>query len=142
MFYFNSFVDLKFLILYNIAMTEPEKLFELCTLADTLCDQPSNNFNISSLKLLFLIKKHSPAPASMLISKLGLIKTNLSASCLKLETEGYITAKRGKTDKRSRTYSITEKGESVLKEYFEKLSKLIREDLEIDKALEVLNKKV
>ena len=89
-----------------------------------------------------MIKKYSPTPASLLLSKLGLIKTNLSASCLKLETEGYIISKRGKEDKRSRVYTITEKGEQALSAYFNLLSKLVREDVFVDRALEVLNKKV
>ena len=123
-------------------MTSSEKLFELTILADTLCAQPFCELNLSSVKLLYLIKKYSPAPAKLLISKLGLIKTNLSSACLKLETEGYIIAKRGKEDKRSRTYLITEKGEDVLTKFFSSLSKAIREDLQLDYALEILNKKV
>lgn len=140
--FFQRTFDLKIFIIYNILMTEPEKLFELYTLADTLCSQPSYDMNLSTLKLLFMIKKYSPAPASLLLSKLGLIKTNLSASCLKLETEGYIISKRGKEDKRSRVYTITEKGEQALSAYFNLLSKLVREDVFVDRALEVLNKKV
>ena len=57
-------------------------------------------------------------------------------------TEGYIISKRGKEDKRSRVYTITEKGEQALSAYFNLLSKLVREDVFVDRALEVLNKKV
>ncbi len=122
---------------------ESEKLFEISLLADTFCSQHSFRLNLSKIKILYLIKKYEPAPASLLINKLGLIKTNLSSACLELEKNGYIISKKGKEDKRSRSYRITEEGKLILKEFLEDINKLLREEnLGLDKALEILNKKI
>ncbi len=124
-------------------MTEAEKLFELYILADTFCNQHNFELNVSKLKILSLIKKYSPAPATLLINKLGIIKTNFSSSCLGLQNKNLIVCKKGKEDKRNRYYLLTENGESVLKSFYELLSKYLREeDLSIDKALTILNKKI
>ncbi len=124
-------------------MIEAEKLFELYILADTFCCQHNFELNVSKMKILCLINKYSPAPATLLISKLGIIKTNFSSGCLYLQNQGLITCKKGKEDKRNKYYLLTEKGKELLDKFYANLTKYLREeDLGLNKAIDILNKKI
>ena len=124
-------------------MLESEKLFEMYILAETFCSQADFSITFNKLKTLFLINKYQPASAQLLLSKTGQIKSNFSACCKELVKDGYIMSKKGSQDRRNRTYLITADGALLLEEYFSKLETLLRaENLQIDGALEILNKKV
>ena len=124
-------------------MENEEKLIELGILLDTILSSVNSSLTNSNIKLLFLIDKYSPARPSVLLSKLGLKKSNLASSTKYLEENGLIVAKKHREDRRGRTYTVTEKGKEILKEFYLNVQKVMRVELNtISELIDTLNKKI
>ena len=69
------------------------------------------------MKTLFLLSIHGELSPSLLISNLGLAKSNLTILCRSLLEEGLISVKKSEADKRTISYILTNKGDKQLKSY-------------------------
>lgn len=128
-------------------MSLARKILEIKSLSQTICNLSKNEATNTQIKVLYFIDEYSSISPQILISKLGIVKSNLALLTKKMIVEGLIESKKGLNDKRSIFYSITPKGKEKLDLYLAELNKLFKnDDLELennmDKILEFLNKKI
>ena len=105
-----------------------EKILELQVLTDNLCNQAKGKMNGVKMKILFLLWQYKIATPRLLISKTGIVKSNLALACKKLINEGCIISEKSLKNQRHIKYSLTDKGEMQIKEVVENLSKIFRAD--------------
>jgi len=72
----------------------------------------------SMFTMLIFLKNNPGANQDMLCKDLRIDKSNITRMCHQLETMGYITREQSQQDKRRNVLKLTEKGESVIPEYF------------------------
>lgn len=123
------------------------KLLEVKTLSQTVCNITKNEATNNTLKVLYFVDEYVSVSPQILISKLGIVKSNLALLTRKMINDGLIESKHSLNDKRAITYSITPKGKQMLTSYLEKLEKIFHEqDNDIEQSLDIvlryLNKKV
>ena len=128
-------------------MSLARKILEIKSLSQTICNISKNESTNTQIKVLYFVDEYSSISPQILISKLGIVKSNLALITKKMIQEGLIESKKGLNDKRSIFYTITPKGKEQLDLYLSELNKLFKfEDVELednmDKVLEFLNKKV
>ncbi len=128
-------------------MSLARKILEIKSLSQTICNISKNESTNTQIKVLYFVDEYSSISPQILISKLGIVKSNLALITKKMIREGLIESKKGLNDKRSIFYTITPKGKEQLDLYLSELNKLFKfEDVELednmDKVLEFLNKKV
>lgn len=70
-------------------------------------------------KTLFLISHTKNCTPSLLIERLGIVKSNLALVCKSLLTDGLIVQEKSQEDRRSVYYNITDAGVAALDEYLE-----------------------
>ena len=105
-----------------------EQIVELRILLQNICDGFSTeNFNKKTTltmrtKILFVLNKNEKCAPSVLIETLGIAKSNLALICKSMCEDGVIVASKGDGDKRNIYYSITNKGERELNEFYVLLS--------------------
>ena len=123
------------------------KLLEIKTLSQTICNISKNEATNNQLKVLYFVDEYNSISPQVLISKLGIVKSNLALLTKKMIADKLIESKKSVTDKRSIFYSITPKGKQMLNDYLEKIEKVFHEDElilenDLDIVLMYLNKKV
>ena len=129
-------------------MSIARQILELKTLSQTICSITKNKATSTEIKILYFIDEYKNCSPQVLISKLGIAKSNLALLTKKMIKENLITSKRGYQDGRSIHYSITSAGKKMLDEYILNLNKIFHEqesgELEssLKTILEYLNKKV
>ncbi len=128
-------------------MSIARKLLEIKSLSQTICNITKNETTNTQIKLLYFVDEYSSVSPQILISKLGIVKSNLALITKKMIEDDLIVSKKSLSDKRAIFYSITPKGKKMLDEYTQKLDKIFHEqDLEIEYNLDIilkyLNKKV
>lgn len=124
-------------------MSTTDKIMELCLLTETICQ------STQQAKILYIIDKHKKVSPKVLISKLGIVKSNLANICKQLELDKLIHKTKKDDDKRSVYYEITTKGKCYLLSELSKISINFRKDEitdtiknSMDEILEFLNKKI
>ena len=128
-------------------MSIARKLLEIKSLSQTICSITKNETTNTQIKVLYFVDEYSSVSPQVLISKLGIVKSNLALITKKMIKNGLLISKKGFNDKRSIYYSITAKGKKMLDDYISELDKIFHEqDLELEYNMEVilkyLNKKV
>lgn len=130
-------------------MNTARKILEIKCLAQTLCQNGNIENTNNQLKVLYFIDEYQSVTPQLLISKLGIVKSNLALLTKSLIKDGLIVSSKSLADKRAIVYSITEKGKQILDEHISSISRYIRQDEqtpELMSALEIvlnyLNKKV
>lgn len=123
------------------------KLLEIKTLSQTICNITKNEATNNTLKVLYFVDEYTSISPQILISKLGIVKSNLALLTKKMIKDGLIYSKKSLNDKRSIVYSITPKGKNMLNEYLNSLNKIFHEEdptlgENLDAILKYLNKKV
>lgn len=97
--------------------------------------------SILRFKILFFSKLYENLSISMIITKLGIQKTNFAIMTSSLEKEGCLVIKKSNLDRRCRVVELTEKGEEELNEYLKEIDKMLEPSSpEVDYAIETLNK--
>ncbi|MBQ3493816.1 MAG: winged helix-turn-helix transcriptional regulator [Clostridia bacterium] len=109
-------------------MKQTRKLIEICYLAQTFCQQPANGLTDNEMKVLFFVDQYSCVSPQILISKLGLAKSNLALLTKNLIKNQLIISEQSIIDKRAINYLITPKGQEIVKNYVQNIKKLIRPD--------------
>ena len=128
-------------------MSIARKLLEIKSLSQTICNITKNETTNTQIKVLYFVDEYSSISPQILISKLGIVKSNLALITKKMIEDDLIVSKKSLSDKRAIFYSITPKGKKMLDDYTAKLDKIFHEqDLEIEYNLDIilkyLNKKV
>ena len=130
-------------------MNTARKILELKCLSQTLCQNGNAENTNNQLKVLYFIDEYQSVTPQLLISKLGIVKSNLALLTKSLIKDGLIVASKSLADKRAIVYSITEKGKQILDQHLSSISRYIRQDEqtpELISSLEIvlsyLNKKV
>ncbi len=123
------------------------KLLETKALCQTICNFSKNEATNNTLKVLYFIDEYKAVSPSLLISKLGIVKSNLALLTKNMIKDRLIEAYHTNIDRRTITYRITQKGRNMLNEYLEKIEKIFRNsdpslEQAFDTILEFLNKKV
>lgn len=124
-------------------MSTTDKIMEICLLTETICQ------STQQAKILYVIDRHKVVSPKVLISKLGIVKSNLANLCKQLENDKMIRKIKKEEDKRSVFYEITTKGKCYLLSELSKIAMIFRkgeitEDISssMDTILEFLNKKI
>ena len=123
------------------------KLLEIKSLSQTICNLSKNEATNNQLRVLYFVDEYNSISPQVLISKLGIAKSNLALLTKKMIDDGLLYSKKSIMDKRSILYFVTPKGKKMLNSYISDLDKLLHEDdYELDQALDLiakyLNKKV
>ena len=128
-------------------MSISRKLLEIKSLSQTICNITKNETTNTQIKVLYFIDEYTSVSPQILISKLGIVKSNLALITKKMIEENLIVSKKSLSDKRAIFYSITTKGKKMLDTYTAELDKVFHDqDNEIEYNLNIilkyLNKKV
>lgn len=123
------------------------KLLEIKALSQTICNLTKNEATNNQLKVLYFIDEYKNVSPQILISKLGIVKSNLALLTKKMIESGLIESLHDNVDRRTITYRITSKGKAMLNAYLEKLDRIFKDndpslDASLDTILKFLNKKV
>lgn len=116
-----------------------DKLLEIEALLENITKHFAKN-NLLRVKFLYFVGEYQNLSVGMIISKLGVKKSNFALMSKKLEKEGVISVKHGEFDRRNRMLFLTEKGKKELDAYLNEIKKFFSEDdHDIEKSIEQLN---
>ena len=120
---------------------------EVKILSQTICNITKNDTTNNVIKVLYFIDEYNSVSPQILVSKLGIAKSNLALLTKKMIKENLINSSKSNIDARSITYQIAPKGKKMLNEYLENLDKILHEqsaelNQSLDIVLKYLNKKV
>ena len=123
------------------------KIFEIKTLGYTICSASNNQTTNNALKVLYFVDEYQSISPQILVSKLGIAKSNLALLTKKMIKDGLLFSQKSANDGRSILLSITLKGKKMLDEYLDTIAKIFPDDnIELAKAMDIvlkhLNKKV
>ena len=123
------------------------KILEVKILSQTICNITKNDTTNNVIKVLYFIDEYNSVSPQILVSKLGIAKSNLALLTKKMIKENLINSSKSNIDARSITYQIAPKGKKMLNEYLENLDKILHEqsaelNQSLDIVLKYLNKKV
>ena len=123
------------------------KILEIKALSQTICNISKNDTTNHVLKVLYFVDEYQSVSPQILISKLGIVKSNLALLTKKMIADGLIYSQKSSSDRRAINYQIAPKGKQMLNDYIDNLNKILHEQSsELSGAIEVvlkyLNKKV
>lgn len=125
------------------------KLLEIRILSECVCDGWNKKNLEVNQKILFLIDEYEVCSPSVLISKIGLKKSNLALCCKGLIEQGKIEKFSSSNDKRQVFYKLTQKGKKEVEKIISNIDQMFREAevgknelRNFTKVCELLNKKV
>ncbi len=127
-------------------MKNTDKLLEIEALTENILKHNAKN-NLLKFKVLYFISQYENLSIAMIISKLGLKKSNFALMTKDLENDGLIEARQGEIDKRCRMLFLTQKGKDELSIYLKSIEMFFKDaDPQVEQALETLcsylNKKI
>ena len=130
-------------------MNTARKILEIKCLSQTLCTNGNSENTNNELKVLYFIDEYKTVSPQLLISKLGIVKSNLALLTKSLIARELITSDKSLQDKRAIVYSITTKGKKVLEKHLALIAKCVRDEEKtpelisaFDTILAFFNKKV
>ena len=123
------------------------KILEIKSLSQTICNISKNDATNNVLKVLYFVDEYQTISPQVLVSKLGIVKSNLALLTKNMIKDGLIYSQKSLTDGRAIMYGITPKGKRMLDEYLDNLNKILHEQSpELSQAMDIvlkyLNKKV
>ena len=123
------------------------KILEIKALCQTICSASNNESTNNELKVLYFVDEYQSISPQILVSKLGIAKSNLALMTKRMISENLIYRQKSKTDGRAILLSITEKGKKMLDDYLSNIAKIFPDDnIELERAMDIvlknLNKKV
>ena len=118
-------------------MKNAAKLIEIEALLENITKHYAKN---NLLRFLYFVNQYENLSVGMIISKLGIKKSNFALMSKKLEEEGVVEIRQGELDKRIRKLFLTEKGKEQLKKYIADINKFFADfDPQVDNSIEQLN---
>lgn len=130
-------------------MNIAENLMELFILDEAVLSKTKTKIPMAKMKVLCLLHVNGVLSAKEIISKTGIIKSNMALICKELLKRKLIESRQNFNDKRSVLYKITPEGEVLVRNFFMEINKGFINN-ENDKILlnsikylsNILNKKV
>lgn len=119
-------------------MNNAGKILEIQSLCENLMKSQSSS-GLLRLKILYFASVYKNLSVSMIISKLGIKKSNFALMTTELANEGLLELKQAEIDRRCRTICLTEKGKAALDDYLKLLEGCLGPtSLEVERSLDVL----
>lgn len=125
-----------------------QNLAELQVLTENFIRKSTSNFADNEFKVMLMLKAYGECSPKIVISKVGILKTNLALIFKKLMAENLVEARKNSQDGRGKFYRLSQRGEEmmngILNDISANLSGIVTEDLfyAIKIVLSVLNKKL
>ncbi len=125
------------------------RLLEIRILTDCVCDG-WNRKNIEiNQKIMFIIDEYGVCSPSLLISKIGIKKSNLALACKTLIEQNKIEKIHSQEDKRQIFYKLTQKGRAEIEKIVNNIEHMFRQSeigkneyQHMSKVCDILNKKI
>lgn len=125
------------------------RLLEIRILSDTMCDGWNKKNVEVNQKIMFLIDEYGVCAPSLLISKIGIKKSNLALACKTLIEQDKIEKIRSQEDRRQIFYKLTERGKNEIDKIVENIELMFRQSeigkneyQHMTKVCDILNKKI
>ena len=125
-----------------------QNLAELQVLTENFIKKSTSCFADNEFKVMLMLKIYGECSPKIVISKVGILKTNLALIFKKLMAEDLVEARKNAQDGRGKLYRLTVHGEEmisgILADISANLSGIVTEDLfyAVKIVLSVLNKKI
>ena len=128
-------------------MSIERKIFEIKCLTQTICTNISNDLTDNEVKILYFTDEYKSVSPQLLISKLGIVKTNLALLTKKMISKGLITSEKSYVNQKSIFYEITSLGKQKLNEVLTQIANTIQSSNNeteklFNETLNFLNKKI
>lgn len=128
-------------------MSIERKIFEIRCLTQTLCLNKTNELTENEVKILYFVDEYKSVSPQLLISKLGIVKTNLALLTKKMIKNNLISSQKSYTNQKAIFYEITSLGKQKLNEVLSQIANMIQtSDIETENVLcditNFLNKKI
>lgn len=125
------------------------RLLEIRILSDNVCDGwNKKNIEINQ-KIMFIIDEYGVCSPSLLISKIGLKKSNLALACKTLIEQNKVEKIHSQEDKRQIFYKLTERGKHEIEIIVENIELMFRQSetnkteyQHLSRVCDILNKKI
>lgn len=125
------------------------RLLEIRILSDNVCDGwNKKNIEINQ-KIMFIIDEYGVCSPSLLISKIGLKKSNLALACKTLIEQNKVEKIHSQEDKRQIFYKLTERGKHEIEKIVENIELMFRQSetnkteyQHLSRVCDILNKKI
>lgn len=123
-------------------------LAELQVLTENFIKKSTDTLADTEQKVLIMLKVYGECSPSILINKVGILKTNLALVLKKLLASGLVQNRKNTQDRRSKLYSLTQRGNQridlILEAVQHQLKDIQTEDFyyAIKIVASVLNKKL
>lgn len=89
-------------------------LAELQVLSENLIKFYNKNLTDNEYKVMLMLKVYSVANPKIIISKIGILKTNLAITLKKLVSKNLVKASANPSDARGKQYCLTPQGEKQI----------------------------
>ena len=90
------------------------RIAELQVLSENFIKKTGKNLADNEFKVMVLLRVFNECTPSVLISKMGILKTNLALLLKKLIDGGLVCFRKSSLDSRSKMYSLTDLGNQVM----------------------------
>lgn len=125
-----------------------QNLAELQVLTENFIKRSGVGLADTEFKVMVILKAYGECSPKIVISKVGILKTNLALVLKKLVAEDLVMVRKNTQDGRSKFYALTKRGEEMMNGIFSNisshLSHIVTEDFfyAVKIVLSVLNKKL
>lgn len=99
-----------------------QNLAELQVLTQNFIKKHSQSLSDNEFKVMVMLKSFGECSTKILISKIGILKTNLAFVLKKLITEGLVISRQSTQDGRGKMYNLTTMGDDLITSIMEKIS--------------------
>ena len=128
-------------------MSIERKIFEIKCLTQTLCLNKANELTENEVKILYFVDEYKTVSPQLLISKLGIVKTNLALLTKKMIKNNLICSQKNYTNQKLIFYEITPLGKQKLNEVLSLITQMLKDNSTetenlFDEAVNFLNKKI
>ncbi|MBO5310092.1 MAG: hypothetical protein IKK20_03235 [Clostridia bacterium] len=123
-------------------------LAELQVLSENFIKKTCTNLADNELKVLVILKIYKECSPTILISKIGILKTNLAILLKRLVSSGLVEARRSSLDARSKMFALTPAGHNLMDDVVGTIDRCLddvpKEEFyfALQTVLMVLNKKI
>ena len=123
-------------------------LAELQVLSENFIKKTCTNLADNELKVLVILKIYKECSPTILMSRIGILKTNLANLMKRLVSSGLVEARRSSLDARAKMFTLTSAGHSLMDDVigtiYRCLDDVPKEEFyfALQTVLMVLNKKI
>lgn len=104
-------------------------LAELHVLCSNLTSIINKKLTENEYKVMVFLKIYGVCSPKLLISKIGIVKTNLALTLKKLIEKQFVNVEINNADARSKQYSLTKQGTEVIDNILNNINSIINKDI-------------